>query len=262
MQVRAFAAVVGVAIAVAVAPLWWPSVATADTYTVQPGDTLGGIASRAGLSPGKLAALNGISDPNLIQPGQILSTSEPAKYIVRSGDTLSGIADKHGTSVSYLAALNGLSNPNAIYVGQGLVTSGPLPLAKTVTMDIECPVEGWASFVNDFGYVRPDTGEPHNGVDLFADEGTPVVAPVSGLMVRDPNPSGGNAFQFYGDDGVRYYGAHLESYGRTGYVAAGSVIGYVGNTGDAVSTSPHLHFEMHPGSGLTMNPYPSLYRAC
>lgn len=262
MQVRALAATVTVAAAIALAPLWWPSAATADSYTVQPGETLGGIAVRTGLSPGKLASLNGISDPNLIYPGQILTTSEPTKYIVRRGDTLSGVADKHGTSVSYLAALNGLSNPNAIYEGQGLLTSGPLPLAKTVTMDIECPVDGWVSFVNDFGYVRPDAGEAHNGVDLFADRGTPVVAPVSGLMERDPNPSGGNAFQFYGDDGVRYYGAHLDRYGRTGYVAAGSVIGYVGNTGDAVVTSPHLHFEMHPGTGLTMNPYPSLSRAC
>ena len=115
--------------------------------------------------------------------------------------------------------------------------------------------------MNYFGYVRSD-GTAHNGVDLFADRGTPVVAPVSGLMSRSPNPSGGNAFEFYGDDGVRYYGAHLDRYGRSGYVQAGTVIGYVGNTGDAATTSPHLHFEMHPGSGLTMSPSTSLSRAC
>lgn len=260
MQVRALAAT-ALATGVAAVALCWSSIATADSYTVQPGDTLGVIASRFGLSTGKLAALNGLGDPNLIQPGQILTTSEASKYVVRSGDTLSGIADKQGTSVSYLVALNGIANPNAIYVGQTLTTSGPLPLAKTVTMDITCPVDGWVRFVNDFGYIHSD-GSMHAGVDLFADRGTPVVAPVNGLMSRYPNPSGGNAFEFYGDDGVRYYGAHLDSYGRTGYVAAGSVIGYVGNTGDASTTSPHLHFEMHPGNGLTMNPYPTLYHAC
>src|SRR5688572_737811 len=144
MQVRALAAVAALAI-------WWPSAVAADIYVVEPGDSLSGIASRAGVSTSKLAALNGISDPNHIYPGQILSTDEPAKYTVRSGDTLSGIAARHGLSTSYLAGLNGIANPNAIYVGQTLATSGPLPVAKAVTMDIECPVPG-ASFVNDFGY--------------------------------------------------------------------------------------------------------------
>ena len=259
MQPRALAAGAGLAVAAALA-IWWPMIAAADTYVVQPGDALGVIASRAGVSTSRLAALNGISDPNHIYPGQILTTSEPVKYTVRSGDTLSGIAARNGLSTSYLAALNGISNPNAIYEGQTLATSGPLPVAKTVTMDIECPVPG-ATFVNDFGYVRPDS-TAHAGVDLFAAKGTPIVAPVSGLVVWHPNPSGGKAFQLYGDDGVRYYGAHLDRYGDDGYVDAGTVIGYVGNTGDAVATSPHLHFEMHPGAGLTMSPYPSLYQAC
>ena len=259
MQVRALAAAVGLAAGAALA-IWWPVVANADTYVVEPGDSLGVIAARAGISTSRLAAINGIADPNHIYPGQILSTNEPARYGVRHGDTLSSIAAANGLSTTYLAALNGISNPNAIYAGQVLVLTGPLPVAKTVTMDIECPVPS-ASFVNDFGYVRPDS-TAHAGVDLFADRGTPVLAPVSGLVAWDPNPSGGKAFQLYGDDGVRYYGAHLDRYGDNGYVNAGEVIGYVGNTGDAVNTSPHLHFEMHPGSGLTMSPYPSLYQAC
>ena len=259
MQVRALAAATGLAVVAGLA-IWWPVVAAADTYVVEPGDSLGVIAARAGLSTSRLAAINGIADPNHIYPGQILATNEPARYGVRNGDTLSSIAANNGLSTTYLAALNGISNPNAIYAGQVLVLSGPLPVAKTVTMDIECPVPG-ASFVNDFGYVRPDS-TAHAGVDLFADRGTPIVAPVSGLVAWDPNPSGGKAFQLYGDDGVRYYGAHLDRYGDNGYVNAGDVIGYVGNTGDAVTTSPHLHFEMHPGSGLTMSPYPTLYQAC
>lgn len=259
MQVRALAAAAGLAATAAFA-IWWPSAVAADTFVVEPGDSLGAIASRAGVSTSRLAVLNGISDPNRIFPGQILTTDEPAKYVVRSGDTLSGIAARNGLSTSYLAGLNGISNPNTIYEGQTLVTSGPLPVAKAVTMDIECPVAG-ADFVNDFGYVRSD-GSAHAGVDLFAPRGTPVHAPVSGLVVRYPNPSGGNAFELYGDDGIRYYGAHLDRYERDGYVGAGAVIGYVGNTGDAATTSTHLHFEMHPGAGLTMSPYPSLYQAC
>jgi murein DD-endopeptidase MepM/ murein hydrolase activator NlpD len=259
MQVRALAAAAGFTAAAALA-IWWPAAVAADIVVVEPGDSLGAIAARAGVSTSRLAALNGISDPNHIYPGQILSTDEPAKYGVRNGDTLSGIAARNGLSTSYLAGLNGISNPNAIYAGQVLVLSGPIPVAKAVTMDIECPVPS-ASFVNDFGYVRPD-GTAHGGVDLFAPRGTPIVAPISGLVAWDPNPSGGKAFQLYGDDGIRYYGAHLDRYAENGYVEAGEVIGYVGNTGDASTTSPHLHFEMHPGAGLTMSPYPSLYQAC
>jgi len=259
MQVRALAAVAGLAATAALA-IWWPAAVAADIYVVAPGDTLSGIAARAGVSTSRLASLNGIANPNHIYPGQILSSSEPAKYTVRSGDTLSAIAARNGLSTSYLAALNGIGNPNAIYEGQTVALSGPLPVAKAVTMSIQCPVPG-ATFVNDFGYVRPDS-TAHAVVDLFAPKGTPILAPVSGLVAWDPNPSGGKAFQLYGDDGIRYYGAHLDRYGENGYVRAGEVIGYVGNTGDAVMTSPHLHFEMHPGSGLTMSPYPSLYQAC
>ncbi|MGI8983320.1 MAG: LysM peptidoglycan-binding domain-containing protein [Acidimicrobiales bacterium] len=259
MQVRALAVAASIAALAAVA-IWWPAAVAAETYVVEEGDSLGVIAARAGVSTSRLAALNGIADPDRIYPGQILSTNEPAKHTVRSGETLSGIAARNGLSTAYLAGLNGIGDPNAIYEGQTLATSGPLPVAKAVAMGIRCPVPG-ASFVNDFGYVRPDS-TAHAGVDLFAARGTPVVAPVAGLVAWAPNPSGGNAFQFYGDDGIRYYGAHLDRYGRNGYVGAGAVIGYVGNTGDAVTTSPHLHFEMHPGSGLTMSPYPSLYAAC
>lgn len=259
MQVRALATAASLTALAALAILW-PAVVAADTYVVSEGDSLGVIAARAGVSTSRLAALNGIADPDRIYPGQILTTSEPAKHTVRSGETLSGIAARNGLSTAYLAGLNGIGNPDSIYVGQTLAMSGPSPVARAVTMDIRCPVPG-ASFVNDFGYVRPDS-TAHAGVDLFADRGTPVLAPVAGLVAWNPNPAGGNAFQLYGDDGIRYYGAHLDRYGRNGYVGAGAVIGYVGNTGDAVATSPHLHFEMHPGSGLTMSPYPSLATAC
>jgi len=117
MHVRAFAAVVTLAVAAAVVPLWWPSPVSADSYVVQPGDALEVIASRAGMSPSRLAALNGIADPDTIYAGQVLTTSEPAKYVVRSGDVLGSIAARAGLSTTYLAALNGITDPNEIYEG-------------------------------------------------------------------------------------------------------------------------------------------------
>ena len=100
------------------------------TYTVQSGDTLSGIAAKFGTSWQTLQQLNGIADPNLIYPGQVLKlpggapslsvTPSPSvtTYTIQPGDTLSGIAAQYGTSVSNLVALNGIANPDVIYAGQ------------------------------------------------------------------------------------------------------------------------------------------------
>lgn len=94
------------------------------TYTVQGGDTLSGIAARYGTTWQHLAELNGLADPNIIYPGQVLAVggSAPAQqtYTVRPGDTLSGIAAAYGTSWQRLADINGLGNPDVIYPGQVL----------------------------------------------------------------------------------------------------------------------------------------------
>ena len=98
------------------------------TYTVQPGDTLSGIAAAYNTTYQHLADINGIANPNLIYPGQVLTisgggTSAPQQtvYTVQPGDTLSGIAAAYGTTYQRLAAVNGISNPNLIYPGQQIV---------------------------------------------------------------------------------------------------------------------------------------------
>lgn len=92
------------------------------TYVVQPGDTLSEIAERYGTTYQTLAALNGISNPDLIYAGQTIripedSGSTARYYTIRPGDTLSEIALRFGTTVNALAALNGISNPDLIYAG-------------------------------------------------------------------------------------------------------------------------------------------------
>ena len=66
-----------------------------------------------------------------------------------------------------------------------------------------------------------------------------------------------------GDDGNTYYYFHLSAYeGGNRRVSKGEVIGYVGNTGDALYTASHTHFEVHPGGGSAVNPYPSVRPVC
>ena len=96
---------------------------------------------------------------------------------------------------------------------------------------------------------------------MMAPSGTPIVAPVSGTVVHRGNSVGGLAFHMDGSDGRRYYGAHLSSYGASGSVSAGTVIGYVGSSGDAAASAPHLHLEIMVGGG-NINPTPSVAAVC
>ena len=107
------------------------------------------------------------------------------------------------------------------------------------------------------------TGHIHQGVDLLAPKGTPVVANVSGVVEFRMNPRGGLAYYLHGTNGVLYYGAHLATFvGRTRHVRAGETIGTVGNTGNASGGAAHLHFEKMPGGGRPVDPYPALARVC
>jgi murein DD-endopeptidase MepM/ murein hydrolase activator NlpD len=125
-----------------------------------------------------------------------------------------------------------------------------------------CPVHGKGFFSRDFGAPRYAGGyHPHAGNDIFADEGTPIIAPFDGVVVAAPNQLGGEAVKLYGAPGY-VYNAHLSAYGKLGAVRAGEVIGYVGNTGDAFGGPPHDHFEFHPGNGPPVDPYPYLLSAC
>ena len=124
-----------------------------------------------------------------------------------------------------------------------------------------CPVRGPHAFSNDYGAPRGG-GSSHQGNDILAARGTPVVASVDGVVTQRNGAVSGLAYFLAGDDGNRYFGAHLDSFGASGRVSAGTVIGTVGNTGDASGGPPHLHFEIHPGGTGNVNPYATLRKYC
>jgi len=123
-----------------------------------------------------------------------------------------------------------------------------------------CPVLGPFALVDTFGAPRPG-GRIHEGDDMQAARGTPILAAVPGVVRRVPNTLGGNAVILDSAPGYMYY-AHLSAYGASGRVPAGTVIGYVGDTGDARGLIPHLHFEFHPGGGDAVDPFAALQRVC
>ena len=122
------------------------------------------------------------------------------------------------------------------------------------------PVVGGATFTNDWGVPRAG-GQTHKGIDLFAATGTPVVAVSDGMLFRvGSNPVGGWRFWLRDSWGNEFYYAHLSAFApaaREGAnVRAGTVVGFVGNTGDAKTTPPHVHFEVHPDGGAAVAPFP------
>lgn len=116
---------------------------------------------------------------------------------------------------------------------------------------------GSPNFGATFG--APRDGHSHQGVDIFATEGTPVKAVVDGSVVYSENTLGGQTATLIGPDNTSYYYAHLSGYeGAARSVRAGDVIGYVGRTGNASQTPAHLHFEIHPNRGDAIDPYDAL----
>jgi LysM repeat protein len=226
-------------------------------HVVQRGETLDSIAGHySGVSPDDIAVANGISNGK-VYTGTRLFLDGPSfvgtgsggagNYVVKSGDRLGDIAARHGTNISTLADLNGLSDVNMIRSGQTLAVPGGSSWV--------CPVDGGRYF-NDWGFPRGGS-RFHEGNDLFAAKGTPVRAPVSGTIELIEGTIGGLQFNLYGSDGIKYLGSHLDAAGETGDVSAGDIVGYVGNSGNAKSTTPHLHFGMYR-DGVAINPHPTL----
>lgn len=128
-----------------------------------------------------------------------------------------------------------------------------------------CPVDEPRYIHDDWGEIVHPVGiegaEPHvhMGNDIEAPTWTPIRAPFDGYAWSSYSPLGGYQVRVRGDQGY-VFNAHLISYGNLGWVSAGTVIGYVGATGD--STAPHDHFEWHPWNGGAVDPHYLLSLAC
>lgn len=130
--------------------------------------------------------------------------------------------------------------------------------------DLLIPVEGvYLSQIADTWGAARSEGRSHEGVDIFAEAGTPIYsATVGHVEWFGTYGVGGNTVTVLGAGGVRYYYAHLSGYAEAltngQPVTTETLLGYVGNTGNAATTPPHLHFGVYTGFWNAENPYPLL----
>lgn len=238
------------------------STVTFKDYTVRKGDTVSGIASRAGLRNfGTLLSVNNIDNARRISAGQTLQipSTDGLLYTVKKNETLAGIAATHKVNVTALLDANDLTH-ETLSVGQKLFIPGAslssFELRKALGELFIYPIMG--RLTSPFGYRNdPFTGARsfHSGIDLAAPIGTSVKATLDGRIAETGfNRIFGNYVIITHDRGYQSLYGHLSAiYVKRGqYVTQGAIVGAVGNTG--YSTGPHLHLSIYKNGSL-INPF-------
>lgn len=203
-------------------------------------------------APAAPGAAPGAAKPGT-PPGSTTSTTTPPGVIPPEYLPIINSVRRTGsrTTASLLDALRPLQDLGFTAVDAALAGFGHFPVA------------GEASWSDDWLEAR--FGPPfhlHQGNDIFAPRGTPVRAPYNGVVRYEEGGAGGKAAYLTLPDGTFYYMAHLDSFskkfGSGASVKQGDVVGYTGDTGNAVGGATHVHFEVHPRGGAAIDPKPIL----
>lgn len=231
------------------------------------------VADAAALSLGSSAAPQGVSNP--VGFAVFGERGERVKALQRSliaaGISFAGGADgvfgaaTAGAIMAFqrregLPATGKLDQVTADRLGSAPAPAPAPPSAVGVSIDV-FPVQGKCWFSDTWQAPRGG-GRLHEGVDVIAARGNLLYAVVAGTISKvyndTPGSLAGNGLRIALDNGTYFTYLHMDTFaegmvlGAT--VTAGQVIGTVGTTGNAAT--PHLHFEVHPGGGAAVNPYP------
>lgn len=251
-------------------------------YIVQKKDTLKSISQRFGISQETILWANNLDKDSSIKSGQklVILPVSGVLYLVKQGDTLSAIAKKYKAEIEEIIAFNQLADEDDIFAGDFLIIpNGQLTLntssktssiakeadanettTKETTPTTEIPVaESYFIFPTEGEITQTSHGVLGNAVDIANRCGTPIVAAASGKVQRTGNawPEGKKITILHSNGVVSYY-IHLSNIlvQQGQEVAAGDIIGYMGNTGYTVGTTGcHLHFEIRGAKNfLTEHP--------
>lgn len=243
----------------------YPTNDTISVYEVKKGDTIATVAKLYGVSKNTILWANDLKSEKLI-PGDtlIILPITGVKHTVKKGDTMSTIAKKYKGDVDDIAKYNGIASDAKLAVGdvvivpEGEITITVPKVTKTTKASVaayEKLLDSYANSTPSGFFVRPVVGgirtqglHGHNGVDIGASIGVPVLASATGQVIAAKssgyNGGYGNMIIISHAGNVQTVYGHLSAVRVTvgQQVTQGQVIGAVGNTGK--STGPHLHFEV------------------
>ena len=221
---------------------------SATEYTVEAGDTLGGIANKTGVPAAVIAAANGIPAPYNVLVGEELVIPRQRRHTVKPGETGFAIAIQYGVPFQNIAIANGLDSDGTVKAGQELIIPAvfqPRRLARRSmpgTPYFRWPHDGKVLA----GFSENSGGRGHDGIDIDVKVGDMVRASSSGTVVfaaEEKTRFGRQVLIDHGDGWQTSYG-HLAriTVKKGDVVKAGERIGIAGDAG--IATRPELHFEI------------------
>ena len=266
------------------------------TYIVNAGDTISGVAKMFNVSTNTILWANNLTGRSVLQKGQtlVILPITGINYVVKKGDSLQSIAKKYGgdhptDTLSDILSYNDVTASSKLTVGQtiiipsaeisvadiGKITSPTNPKSFSSEEPLLDNIKNWPAYPScnyataGCFFLRPIQGgrisqklHGHNGIDLAAPVGTPIMASAEGTVIISRVNGGwnggyGNFIVISHSNGTQTLYAHM-SPKSAGLVSAGShvsqgqTIGYIGMTGH--TTGPHIHFEIRGAQNLFWNP--------
>jgi murein DD-endopeptidase MepM/ murein hydrolase activator NlpD len=237
--------------------------ATETKHVVAEGETLRGIANRAGVPLVVVAEANGLSEPYVVKAGQSLTIPRQRSHVVAKGDTLLGIAGRYGVPSAQIALANRLGDRDVVRIGQKLIIPAVLPERADVPTS---PSRPYFRRPHDgavlLGWRRRPDGGGHEGLDFAVAPGDMVRAAASGTVT------------FAGDEPGRFGKLVVMEHGNGWQTAYGHLARVTVSVGDALKSGerigiggqggtakrPELHFEIRRG-GKPVDPAPILRQA-